>query len=112
MIKRALKTICPAVLMTLLIYLMRDGKDILEGLYFVFPAMYVLIGLIHSNTKIEFFLCLLLTTTAFLIPINVWFRVRTCIDLAAIYNVLAVFYNVLALVIYWIKKKLEKRNKA
>ena len=105
MIKRALKTICPAVLMTLLIYLMRDGKDILEGLYFVFPATYVLIGLIHSNTKIEFFLCLLMTTTAFLIPINLWFRMGTCIDLAVI-------YNVVALVIYLIKKKLEKRNKA
>ena len=99
--------------MVLLVYLMRGGKgDILEVLYFVFPATYVLIGLIHSNTKIEFFLCLLLTTAAFLIPINVWFRGRSCIDLAAIHNALAVFYNFLALISYWIKKKLEKRNKA
>lgn len=105
MIKRALKTICPAVLMTLLIYLMRDGKDILEGLYFVFPAMYVLIGLIHSKQKADFFLCLLFTSMAFLIPVNAWFHMGTCIDLVVI-------YNVVALGSCWIKKKLEKRNKA
>ena len=101
--KRILNTLCPAVLTVLLIYLMRGGKDILLGLYFVFPAMYVLIGLIHSKQKADFFLCLLFTSMAFLIPVNAWFHMGTCIDLAVI-------YIALACISWWTKKKIAKKR--
>ena len=34
-----------------LIYLWRDGKDILNGLFVAFPIMYILLGLISSDKK-------------------------------------------------------------
>ena len=47
--KRIIKIIIPCIVMFSLIYLWRDGKDILNGLFVVFPIMYMLLGLINNN---------------------------------------------------------------
>ena len=39
--------------MILLIYLWKDGKDILNGIYIAFPLMYVILGFIYSDFKKE-----------------------------------------------------------
>ena len=101
--KRILKIITPSVLMLLLIYLWRDGKDILNGIYIVFPIMYITLGLICSNLKKELLGILILLSISFLIPINLWFNMGTCIDLV-------IFYNILSSVGYLIKKKLKNTN--
>lgn len=100
--KKILKIIIPSMLMLLLIYIWRDGKDILNGLYIAFPLMYIILGIICSNMKKELLLSLVLLSITFLIPINLWFNMGTCIDLVIIYNILSIFS-------YLIKKKICKR---
>lgn len=68
--KKILKIIIPSMLMLLLIYIWRDGKDILNGLYIAFPLMYIILGIICSNMKKELLLSLVLLSITFLIPIN------------------------------------------
>lgn len=100
--KRIMKIIIPSMLMFLLIYIWRNGKDILNGLYIAFPLMYITLGIISSNIKKELLLSLVLLSITFLIPINLWFNMGTCIDLIIIYNILSIFS-------YLIKKKICKR---
>ena len=100
--KRTIKTITPSILMLLLIYIWRDGKDILNGLYIAFPLMYIILGIISSDIKKELLLSLVLLSITFLIFINLWFNMGTCIDLVKIYNMLSIFS-------YLIKKKICKR---
>ena len=64
--------------------------------------MYIILGIICSNMKKELLLSLVLLSITFLIPINLWFNMGTCIDLVIIYNILSIFS-------YLIKKKICKR---
>ena len=98
--KQITKIILPSVLMLFLIYLWRNGKDILNGIYIVFPLMYIILGLICSNKK-EILISSVLVSISFLIPINLWFRMGNCIDLVII-------YNTLSSICYLIKIKLRK----
>ena len=99
--KKIIKIISPSVLMLLLIILWRDGKDILNGLYVAFPIMYIILGIVCSDLKKELLISLILLSITFLIPINLWFHMGTCIDLVIIYNVLSV-------ISYLIKSKIKK----
>ena len=87
--KRIIKIIAPSILMLLLIYVWRNGKDILNGLYIVFPIMYLLQGIICYNLKKELLISLILLSITFLIPINLWFRMGSCIGLVFFYNILS-----------------------
>lgn len=98
--KSILKTIIPSILMLLLIYLWRSGKDILTGIYIVFPIMYVLVGIICSKSKIELVSSLILLSISFLIPINLMFNMGTCMDLVII-------YTILSCISYFIKIKIK-----
>ncbi|MBO5375381.1 MAG: hypothetical protein J6A52_00850 [Bacilli bacterium] len=98
--KKTMKIIIPCIVMFLLIYLWRDGKDILNGLFVAFPIMYILLGLICSDKK-ELLICLITLSITFLIPINLWFHMGTCI-------VYAIIYSALGYTSYIIKKKLMK----
>ena len=99
--KKIIKIISPSVLMLLLIILWRDGKDILNGLYVAFPIMYIILGIMCSDLKKELLISLILLSIAFLIPINLWFHMGSCIDLVIIYNTLSV-------ISYLIKSKIKK----
>ena len=99
--KRILKIIIPSILMLLLIYLWRSGKDILTGIYIVFPIMYVLVGIICSKSKIELVSSLILLSISFLIPINLMFNMGNCIDLVIV-------YIILSCISYFIKRKIKK----
>ena len=99
--KKIIKIISPSVLMLLLIILWRDGKDILNGFYVAFPIMYIILGIVCSDLKKELLISLILLSITFLIPINLWFHMGTCIDLVIIYNTLSV-------ISYLIKSKIKK----
>lgn len=99
--KKTMKIIIPSMLMLSLIYLWKDGKDILNGIYIAFPLMYIVIGFICSNFKKELLISLILLSITFLIPINLMFNMGNCIDLVII-------YNVLSCISYIIKKKIKK----
>ena len=99
--KKIIKIVIPSVLMLLLIILWRDGKDILNGLYVAFPIMYIILGIVCSDLKKELLISLILLSITFLIPINLWFHMGSCIDLVIIYNALSV-------ISYLIKSKIKK----
>jgi len=101
--KRIFKVIVPSLLMLLLIYIWRDGKDILNGLFVVFPLMYILLGLI-CNCKKELIICLIFLSISFLIPINLWFRMGTCI-------MYVIIWALLSFVSYLIKYKIKVKFK-
>lgn len=99
--KKNIKIIVPSIIMFLLIYLWRDGKDILNGLYIVFPIMYILLGLIYSDLIKELVVTLIVMSICFLILINLWFHMGTCFDLVIIYNILSyISYLIRKKVIY------------
>ena len=87
--------------MIMLIFLWRDGKDILNGIYIAFPIMYIALGIISSDLKKELLISLILLSISFLIPINLMFNMGTCIDLVIIYTLLSI-------ISYLIKRKIKK----
>ena len=99
--KKLAKIIVPSILMLLLIYIWRDGKDILNGIYITFPIMFIISGLICSDFKTELLISFLLLSISFLVPINLLFNMGTCVDLIII-------YNILGCISYFIKRKLKK----
>ena len=101
--KRLLKIIIPSILMILLIYFGRNNKDlILTNIYIIFPLIYILIGII--NNKNELITSLILVSISFLIPINIFFNMGTCIDLVIIYIVLCI-------ISYFVKLKIKSYKK-
>ena len=86
--KKFIKIIIPCIIMFSLIYLWRNGKDILNGLFVAFPIMYLLLGLISKDKK-ELLICLVSLSITFLIPINLWFHMGFCINYVIIYCILS-----------------------
>lgn len=72
--KKIISIIAPSLLMLLLIYIWKDGKDILNGIYIAFPLIYIVIGLICNDLKKELLISLILLSLSFLIPINLMFN--------------------------------------
>ena len=105
--KKILKTILPAILMVVLIYLMRDGKDILNGLFVVFPIMYIYIGIISSDLIKEWLISMVLMAVAFIIPIDIWFHMGSCTYLILIYTALSCASYLLKIIV---KKKLKRKK--
>lgn len=102
--KKILKIVVPAILMFALIFLMRDEKAIIGGIYLLFPIMYVAIGIICRDLKKELLFSLLLTSVAFLIPVNLFFNMGPCIGLVLI-------YIALGCAVYFIKNAIKKKQK-
>ena len=101
--KRLIKILAPCLLMLILIYLLRDGKDILAGLFIYFPIIYIGIGVACADLKKELIWCLLLTSAAFMVPVNLMFNMGSCIDLLIIYLALGSGS-------YFIKRLVQKRK--
>ena len=83
-----IKLILPTLLILSLMYLLRGGKNILEGLYILFPIIFVLQGVFCSDSLVLFFAGALLSEAVFLIFVNVLYEMGSCIDLAIIYAVI------------------------
>ena len=101
--KRLCKIVFPGILMVCLICWMRGGKDILTGLYIVFPIMYIAMGAVCADFAKELLPCMLLTSAAFLIPVNLWFRMGSCIEMA-------LFYIALGCISHWRKTRIQRRR--
>ena len=86
--KKIIKIVISCLIMFMLIYLWRDGKDILNGLFVAFPIMYLLLGLISKDKK-DLLICLISLSITFLIPINLCFNMGFCIDYVIIYCILS-----------------------
>ena len=84
---------------------MQGGKNILDGIYIIFPVVYIAIVLM--NEKWDVLVSLVLTSIAFIIPINLLYNMGSCIDLLVIYNVIAGITYLIRVVI---RKKKDKKN--
>jgi len=105
--KRISVIVLPCACMAALVYFMQGGKNILSGIYIIFPLMYIALGIISSSFLKELLISMILTTAAFLIPINLLFRMGTCIDLALIYVALGTSAYFIK---YGIKKAIQKKR--
>ena len=103
------KIVLPALILLILAFALQGGKRILDGIYIIFPLIYVLQGVFLSRSKLQFVLGVLLSDVAFLIGVNLWYHMGSCIDLAVIYTVL----GLIAYIIKNIVKKLilKKKNR-
>ena len=105
MIRRILRIILPAIFIALLVCAMQGGKNILDGIYIIFPVVYIAIVLM--NEKWDVLISLVLTSIAFIIPINLLYNMGSCIDLLVIYNAIA---GLVYLIKYVIRKKKDRKN--
>ena len=105
MIRRILRIVLPAIFIALLVCAMQGGKNILDGIYIIFPVVYIAIVLM--NEKWDVLVSLVLTSIAFIIPINLLYNMGSCIDLLVIYNVIAGITYLIRVVI---RKKKDKNN--
>ena len=114
MMKRTLiyiiKLILPALLILSLMYLLRGGKNILEGIYILFPVIFVLQGMFCSDSLIQATIGYSLTSSVFIVFVNLLYSMGSCVDLLIIYLALGIAACIVKMIV--IKKLREsKANK-
>ncbi len=85
-----IKLILPALLILSLMYLLRGGKNILEGIYILFPVIFVLQGVFCSDSLIQTTIGYSLTSAVFIVFVNLLYSMGSCVDLLIIYLVLGI----------------------
>lgn len=102
--KKILSIIVPSLIIFIITYLSRADKNILIGLFLLFPVIFVIQGAMYSNLKEELLVGLILSSISFIIPINLFYNMGSCIGFMIIYNLLGI-------VSYCIKNKIIYRDK-
>lgn len=100
------KIFLPAILIGILIYTLRGGKNILDGIYIIFPLIYVLQGAFCASSLPKAAIGFSLSTAVFLTEINLWYNMGACIDLALIYLALGAVAYATKLLLH--NKRLKK----
>lgn len=77
------------LIIALFMYYERDN-DILIGLHLLFSIIFILQGIMCANSSKDLFIGDTLSSIAFIIPVNVWFSMGSCIDLLIIYILIAI----------------------
>lgn len=98
-IKKFLSIILPSIIILAITFLSRADKNILLGLFLLFPITFIIQGLIYSDFKKDLIIGFILSSMAFIIPVNIWYNIGDCIKPLVIYNILGV-------VSYFLKKKI------
>lgn len=101
--KKAMYIILPSIIILALTFLGREGKNILIGLFLLFPIIFIVQGAIYLDLKKQLPTGFLLSSIAFIIPINLWFNMGSCIELLVIYNILGI-------ISFFVKKKIFCRH--
>ena len=96
------KIVVPSLLILGLIYHLRYGMDLLAGLLIYFPILHIVMGIACKGFRAELIPAVLLANLAFLLPINLFFNMTSCIGYA-------VAYDLLSLVSFWIKSRICKK---
>lgn len=102
--KKILSIIVPSLIIFIITYLSRADKNILIGLFLLFPVIFVIQGAMYSNLKEELLVGLILSSISFIIPINLFYKMGSCIGFMIIYDLLGI-------VSYCIKNKIIYRDK-
>lgn len=102
--KKVESIILPSIIIFIITLLSRANKNILIGLFLVFPIIFIVQGLIYSDFKKELLIGFILSSIVFIIPVNLFYNMGSCIGLLIIYNILGI-------VSYYVKNKMIHRNK-
>lgn len=102
--KKISSIILPSIIILSIAFLCRSDKYILVGLFLLFPITFIIQGGIYSNFSKELIIGFILSSIAFIVPINLWFHMSSCIELLVIYNILGI-------ISYFIKNRLIYRSK-
>jgi hypothetical protein len=95
-----LKLMLPAIIIGVLLFALRGGKNVLEGIYIIFPLIFIFQGIFCSDKIWLVCASALLSEAVLLIFINVLYHMGSCIDLAIIYAFLcAAAYFIKSLVL-------------
>ena len=104
------KLLLPPILIGILMFALRGGKNILDGIYIIFPLIFLLQGIFCTDKIIRGAIGLALSETVFLVLVNILYKMGTCIDLALIYLAIAILaYAVKTIVKRKLKKKKDSR---
>lgn len=101
--KKILSIVLPSILILAITLWGRVDKNILVGLFLLFPIIFIIQGIMYSNLKNELLIGFLLSSIAFILPINLWFNMGSCIELL-------ITYNILGIISFLVKKKVSSRN--
>ena len=101
LVKKILSIILPSIVILAIILWGVADKNILLALYLLLPIIFIIQGTIYSDNK-NIIIGFLLSSIAFIIPINLWFNMGNCI-------IFLIIYNILGVVSFLIKKKLYSR---
>lgn len=102
--KKILSIILPSIIILEITFLSRDEKNILIGLFLLFPIIFIIQGLIYSDVKNELIIGFILSSVTFIMAITLWYNMGSCIELLVIYNILGIMSHA-------IKNKITYRKK-
>ncbi|MCC0785034.1 hypothetical protein IR152_18700 [Clostridioides sp. ES-S-0108-01] len=88
--KKTLSIILPSMIILVITLWGRAEKNILLGLFLLFPIIFVIQGIMYSDFKKELLLGFILSSIAFIVPLNLMYNMRNCIDLLIVYNMLGI----------------------
>lgn len=88
--KKLLSIIAPSIIIYLVVLSVLPNKGILLGLYLIVPLIFIIQGIMYSNIKRELIIGFTLSSLSFLISINLFYSMGSCIDLVVFYNVLGI----------------------
>lgn len=101
--KKILSVILPSTIILAINFWGRADKNILIGLFLLFPIIFIIQGIMHSDFKKELLIGFILSSIAFIVPINLWFHMGSCIELLIVYNILGI-------VSFLVKNKISSRH--
>ena len=88
--KKILSIILPSIIILAITLWGRVDKNILVGIYLLYPIVFIVQGYMYSYLIKQLLIGLVLSSIAFIVPINLWFSMGSCIYLIIIYNILAI----------------------
>lgn len=88
--KKILSIVLPSMIIIVITLWGRAEKNILVGLFLLFPIIFVIQGIMYSNFKKELIIGFVLSSIAFIVPTNLLYNMGNCIDLLIVYNMLGI----------------------
>ncbi|HFL2515603.1 TPA: hypothetical protein ACG3IS_003254 [Clostridioides difficile] len=88
--KKILSIVLPSMIIIAITLWGRAEKNILVGLFLLFPIIFVIQGIMYSNFKKELIIGFILSSIAFIVPTNLLYNMGSCIDLLIVYNMLGI----------------------
>ena len=99
--KKMLSIILPSIIIIAIALIGMYSKSILIGLYLLFPIIFIMQGAMYSSFNKELIIGFILSSIAFIAPINLLYKMGSCIEILVVYNILGfISYVIKSKVVY------------